>query len=117
MGKPHLFWISLLCKGRRFIKRHMLVFLALAAFSFSPYIPSQIKRSAPAAYSAITGTGLVSVQYVTLSPLRSGPSTISGVKSRPSCSISSPFAACSRTFWGISLDLALSTSKRPVRGW
>ena len=52
--------------GRRYFAAGLLLALglslALAAFSFSPYMPSQMKRSAFLAFSTIEAVGRVSVQ-------------------------------------------------------
>ena len=60
-------------------------------FSFSAYMPSQIKRSDPSAASTMCSSGLESVQYVTFMPFLAGPSTISGVYTLPSNSTVLPF--------------------------
>ena len=88
---PHFFHLCVLCQVCRFIKCHMLIFYCLAAFSFSPYIPSQINKSESFAFSRIEFVGLVSVVYVSFNPFLGGPSTISGVRIPFPVSIVSPF--------------------------
>ena len=63
MRQPHFLQAALLLPDLAASYMVMCLYsLALASLPSSPYMPSQINRSACSAYSAMTGTGLVSVQ-------------------------------------------------------
>ena len=117
MGQPHFLRLGLPSPGAPPPGMSYACILSPWLLSpSSPYMPSQINRSASFAYSAITGSGLVSVQYATFDSL---PVTSEHhIRCKRSAFLLDRLPFCRRlqNFCGISCARARSTSNRPFLG-